>query len=107
MSFKVKGFDKLEKQLKQMEKAAKDLEKEKYIPFENLFTKSFMLKYTNFTTFDELLEDGNFVVNSEEDFKAIPDDEFDKHIAATTRFSKWEDMLNHATEIYVSKKLGL
>lgn len=107
MSFKIEGFDKLQKQLKKMEKGARELEKNNQIPFDDLFTISFMSKYTNFSSFDELLEAGNFIVNSQEDFEAIPDAEFDMHISTNTSFKKWEDMLAKATEIYVAKKLGL
>lgn len=107
MSFKIEGLDKLQKQLKQMEKGAKELEKNNQIPFSDLFTHSFMLKHTNFSSFDELLEAGNFIVNSQEDFEAIPNAEFDVHISANTSFKKWEDMLSKATEIYITKKLGL
>lgn len=106
MSFKITGLDKLQKQLKRMEKGAKELERNNQVPFDELFTRSFMLKYSNFSTFDELLEAGNFIVNSQEDFEAIPDEDFDKHVAATTRFQCWENMLSKATEIYAMKKLG-
>lgn len=105
-SLDITGFDDLEKQLKQMQRAAKELEGTHEISFEKLFTKSFMKKYTNYSTFDELLDAGNFVVNSQEDLEAIPPDEFDKHISQCTRFDTWEDMLGEATQFFVSIKLG-
>ena len=40
-SFKITGFDKLEKQLRQMEKGAKELSQTKHISFEELFPASF------------------------------------------------------------------
>ncbi len=80
MSFKIDGLDKLQKQLKQMEKNAKELDKTTSVPFDELFTPSFMRKHSAFTTFDELLAAGNFSVDSQEDFEAIPDDVFDNHI---------------------------
>ena len=106
-SFKTTGFGKLEKQLKQMEKGAKELSKTKQVSFGELFTTSFMRKYTSFSTLDELFAAGGFNVESQEDFEAIPDDEFDKHIASSTKFKNWEDMLGEATSQYVTKKLGL
>ena len=105
-SFKITGFDKLEKQLRQMEKGAKELSQTKRISFEELFPASFMQKYTSFSSMDELLDAGGFKVESQEDFEAIPDIEFDKHIAANTRFKSWEDMLDEATSQYAAKKLG-
>lgn len=105
-SFKITGLDKLEKQLKQMEKGAKELSKTKHVSFGELFPASFMRKYTSFSSMDELLDAGGFKVESQEDFEAITDEEFDKHIAKNTRFKSWEDMLGEATSQYATKKLG-
>lgn len=105
-SFKITGLDKLEKQLKQMEKGAKELSKTSHVSFEELFPVSFMRKYTSFSSMDELLDAGGFKVESQEDFEAIPDIEFDKHIRENTRFKSWEDMLGEATSQYAAKKLG-
>ena len=105
-SFKITGLDKLEKQLKKMEKGAKELSQTKKVPFSELFPTSFMQKYTSFSSMNELLEAGGFHIESEEDFKAIPDDAFDKHIATTTNFKNWEDMLREASSQYAAKKLG-
>lgn len=104
---KIKGLDKLEKQLKQMEKGAKELGRTKHVSFGELFTTSFMRKYTSFSSMDELLAAGGYNIESQEDFEAIPDTEFDKHIAATTKFRNWEEMLSEATTQYVTRKLGL
>ena len=41
---KITGLDKLQKQLKQMEKGAKELERTKQVSFTELFTPSFMRK---------------------------------------------------------------
>lgn len=105
-SMKFDGFDGLKKQLEQMQRAAQELDGTHEIPFSELFTPAFMHKYTIFSSFDELLEAGNFHAETSEEFEAIPDEPFDKHIAATTRFATWEDMLEKATELYVTKKLG-
>lgn len=106
MSFKMKGLDKLQKQLKDMEKAAKELENTKTVAFDDLFISTFMRKYTNFSSFDEFLKNGNFTVNSQEDFESIPDAEMDDHVSKTTKFSSWQNMLNKAVEEYTAKKLG-
>ncbi|WP_331463459.1 MULTISPECIES: hypothetical protein [Lachnospiraceae] len=106
MKMKIKGLDELEKQLKQMEKGAKELDGTHSVPFGELFTPSFMKKYTSFSSMDELLNAGGFKVESQEDFKNIPEDEFDKHIATSTNFSTWKDMLGKASQQYAAKKLG-
>lgn len=106
MSFKIKGMKELQKELKGMQKAAKDLEKEKHVSLDALFTKEFMTKNTPFKSFDAFLESGNFIVNSTEDFEAIPNEDMDKHVANTTRFNSWDDMLGEAGSEYAAKKLG-
>ena len=105
-SFKIKGLDKLEKQLKQMEQDAKELSKTKHVSFGELFPASFMRKYTSYSSMNELFDAGGFKVESKKDFEAIPDVEFDKHIAKSTRFKSWKDMLGEATSQYTAKKLG-
>lgn len=105
-SMKITGLDKLEKQLKQMQKSAKELSQTKQVSFDELFPTSFMQKYTSFSSMDELLAAGDFKVETQEDFESIPDDEFDKHIISTTKFNSWENMLGEATSQYAAKKLG-
>ena len=105
-NFKMKGLDKLQKQLKTMEHAAKDLERGKEVSFEDLFTQSFMSKNTQFNSFDDLLKSGNFIVESQKDFEAIPDDEMDNHVVNTTNFANWKEMLDTAASEYAIKKLG-
>lgn len=101
-----KGLDDLINKLDQTAKAAEELYGEHEVSFDELFTKSFMRKYTKFSTFDELLQAGNFTVNSQKDFEDISDDDLDDHVAKTTKFSSWEDMLGKASEIYTVNKLG-
>lgn len=106
MSFKITGLNELQKELKQMKKATKELEQTKQVSFDNLFTTSFMQKYTSFSSIDEFLNAGGFTAQTQEDFEAIPEKELDKYISNTTNFKNWEDMLGEATEQYVLKKLG-
>jgi len=103
---KIKGFDKLQKELKQLQKNAKKLSGTHSVPLTDLFTASFMRKYTQFDSFEDFLSSGGFEVNSQEDFEAIPDEVMNAHVAKTTHFQTWEDMLNKAAEVYFAKKLG-
>ena len=105
-SFKIQGFDKLEKELKQLQKNAKKLSNTKQVSFKELFPNSFMKKYTSFSSMEELLDKSGFDVKSTEDFKAIPEDLFDKYISSNTKFKSWEEMLEKATSQYSIKKLG-
>ena len=75
------------------------------VSFTDLFNKSFMTKFSKFSSFEELLEASNFVVNSPEDFKAIPKDKFNSHVKAFTKFSTWEEMYSKAGELWTSSQL--
>lgn len=104
--FEMNGLDKLQKDLKNMEKAAKELEGTQTVPFSVLFNDSFMLKYTKFNNLDELFENSAFEVETDEDFAKIPDLEWDNYIKEVTNFDNWEEMMSKAAEIYTLKKLG-
>ncbi|MGB4660174.1 MAG: hypothetical protein WBI07_13415 [Mobilitalea sp.] len=104
MSFEIKGFDELSKSLKSLEKKVKSLDGSE-IPFDDLFNKNFLNKYTSVSTFDEFLIQGNFIVDSKEDFEAIPDKEFDEYVAKVTKFKNWDAMFSKATDTYLDKLL--
>lgn len=107
MGVKITGLNKLKKQVKQMERGAKELKNTKSVSFDELFTTSFMSKYTTFSSFNDLLLAGNFKVESNDDFEEIPENELDIHVSNTTKFDNWEEMLGTATEEFAFKKLGL
>jgi hypothetical protein len=104
-TFEFKGFDEIENKLKKWKQRAEELSYEK-IPFSDLFNALFMGKYTNFSSFNQFLNAGGFAAETDEEFKAIPDDEFDLHISKTTKFDCWGDMQSKAAEIYAIKKLN-
>jgi hypothetical protein len=79
--------------------------KGKEVSYSELFNSDFMKQYTNFSSFGELLEAGNFIVKTREDFRAIPDDEFDEHIAKTTKFKDWSEMKQQASYEYIKSNI--
>lgn len=105
-SFRVKGLDQIQKNLQKLEKSAKELENNKELSFDTIFNENFMKQNTNFNNISELITAGGFTVNSQQDFEAIPEDKFDIHIQATTKFASWQEMLGKATEQHIFKKLG-
>lgn len=104
--FEVDGFDDLQKELKRMQRNVEELAETKEISFGKLFNKKFMAKHTRFRDIDELFKAGGFKVESEDDFDKISEEKLDNHIAATTEFSSWEEMMYEAYEEYASKKLN-
>lgn len=107
MEIKISGLDKLEKDLKEIQKKARNLQGEHQVSFGELFTDAFMKKYSNFLSFEEFLQSSGFKVETAEDFEAIPDDEFDKYVKENTKFTCWQDMLHKATSEYALTQLGL
>lgn len=103
LQVKVSGLNELENQLKQMEKGSKELSQTTQLSFEELFPCSFMKKYTSFSSMEELVNAGF----GDLDFESIPDDEFDSHISASTKFNSWDEMLGEAASQYAMRKLGL
>jgi len=106
-SFTVDGLEELQKQFNEMEEDAKKAAQRQEVPFSDLFTPAFMLKNTQFSTFDELMDAGGFHAETSEEFDAIPEETLDSHISSTTKFKSWEDMLDEATEQYLVKKLDV
>lgn len=74
------------------------------LSFRKLFTKSFMTKYTNCSTIDEFLKDGNFIINSRKDINPIRRD-LNSYVRRTTRFPCWQDMVYKAGEEFIIKIL--
>lgn len=104
--FKIDGLDKLQRDLKRMEQNARKLNGKHSIPFDKLFTKSFMKKYTRYSSIDDLLEAGGFQAKDDKEFDAIPTKELNAHIAKVTKFKSWEDMLDEAVQQYIDDQFG-
>lgn len=100
------GLDSLQRELEKLAQSASELNGEMEVPFSELFSQSFMLEYTDFSSIDALLEAGGFHAETDEEFEAIPESELDVHIAKVTRFGSWEEMLGEATEQYFIGRLG-
>lgn len=105
-SIKITGATILQKLINRLEKITVELSQPKAITLSELFTTSFMQEYTIFSSFDGLLAAGGFKVRSQEEFENIPDDVFDQHIAATTKFKNWSEMFDEAAIQYALIVLG-
>ena len=103
---KIDGLDDLQRELNRMQKNARELNGKHEIPFNQLFDRAFMRRYTRFASLDELLEAGGFHARTNDEFEAIPEKELDAYISKCTNFKSWEAMLQEATDQYVLSKLG-
>jgi hypothetical protein len=100
MDIEIEGLDALQEQLEQLA----DLEGG--VPMTEIFTPEFMMMYTEFDSFDEMLESSPWSVESQEDFEEIPEDDFDEYVDENTEFPSWEVMYQTGAERYFERKLG-
>lgn len=107
MTFKITGLKEFQKQLENLERKTEALNREHEVSFAELFTASFMVRNTNFDSMEALIEAGGFNVETADDFEAIPDQERDEHLAKTTRFANWQEMMDEASSEWVKKQLGI
>jgi hypothetical protein len=103
---KVKGLDDFSKKLDDLARKADELDGEHNIPLNELLTPTFLSGHTRFSSVDEMIEASGFKVDSQEDFAAIPDAEWDEFIRSVSSFSNWQEMLSAATQEWAAKKLG-
>lgn len=104
---KVTGFGELQKKLKKMADGARELDGQHQVSVVELLTESFLAKHSSFSSAQELFDSSGFKVESAEDFKAIPDAEWDAYIASVSDFKSWSEMLQSATVEYAKRKMGL
>ncbi len=100
MEINMDGFDELRKKIE-------ELEGENRVPVNELLTSAFMKRWTDFSAFDQMVEESPFAVETAEDFESIPDDEWDEYVDQTTRFESWQEMINRAAAEYTKRKLDL
>ena len=100
------GIDEIQRNLDQLQKNVEKLKDEK-VTYNELFPSSFLERYTNFISFDDMLAKSGFKIETMEDFANIPAVEWDAFIALNTRFANWEVMQQKAYEEHVQQKLGI
>ena len=107
MSLKIQGLKELEKKLGDLSRKAESIDGTNQVPVPELLTPTFLESCSNYRNADEFFEASGFEVNSEEDFAAIPDDQWDNFISRHTSFPDWQSMLGAAAKEWAKQKLGL
>jgi hypothetical protein len=103
--FEIRGLDEAMRQLKRLEDNTRALSGRHDIRSSDLFPPAFMRQYTKVASFEALLEASGLKVESQIDFEAIPDAEWEKAIQAHTSFSSWREMQEKAGVEYAERKL--
>jgi hypothetical protein len=98
--FDLSGLDELQQRVRRLD-GPHD------VPLNELLNPEFMLKYTHFSSFQDMLDHGGYSVKTPEDFKAIPDAPWDAFISANSTFASWHEMRKAATVEWTKRQLGL
>lgn len=103
---KITGLDEAQRKLNDFARRAESLAGTRNVPLPELLTPDFLRRCSKFHSADEMFEASGFKIDSMEDFKAIPDAEWDQFIHTNTSFSTWEAMLREAGGAWAKKQLG-
>ena len=104
---KITGLKELQTRMDKLSKDVQALDGSHAIPLPELLTPQFLQKHTQVAPHSELMEKSGFKVESADDFKAIPDDEWDAYIRSISSFKNWQSMLSEAGKAWAMKKLNL
>jgi len=78
---------------------------ENEIQFTELFPEEFMRLYTEFDSMDTFLNASKWDVETQEDFREIPDEPFDEYVDEHTDFPNWEVMHQTASQRFLERRL--
>jgi hypothetical protein len=106
MSFEIKGLKEAQDRLKKLADDAEELDGQS-VPLSEVLTDEFVHTNSPFDSLDNLIKASGYTVESQEDFEAIPDEEWDRFISDNTSFDSWQEMIDSAGAIYAKNKLGL
>lgn len=107
MDFEIKGLEELARKCDDLAERAKRLDGSHNIPIPELLTPSFLAGCSQFASVDEMFQASGFKIESAEDFKAIPESEWDAFIKNHTSFDGRRQMLEAAGAAWSQKQLGL
>lgn len=106
-TLRITGFDEIQDSIKDSLQALEKFSDPVEVNMAEILTPEFLQATSSVSSFDELLDKSGFKVETQEDFVAIPDEEFDQYIRSISSFNSWSDMLDCASEKYMIEQLGL
>lgn len=107
MSVKITGLKDLEAKMKDLGTRAENLDGTHKVPLTELITSSFIQSCSRFSSVEELFKASGFKIDSAEDFKALPDGQWDDFISHNTNYDSWDEILSEAVKIWTKNQLGL
>ena len=107
MSVEVTGLKELERKLKDIGDRAQKLQGTTNVPLSELLTAEFLKTYSRFNSLTEMFNASGFVITNADDFKTVPDDQWDEFIKQNTSFADWNELLAAAAKVWTKDQLGL
>ena len=107
MNITVKSSGNLKKKLNELRDNATALEGQHQIELRDMLTPAFVAGCSSYASLEGLFAASPFTINTLDDFKGIPDAEWDTFISSHTSFATWEEMQRGALREYVRGKLGV
>ncbi|MCD9217872.1 hypothetical protein LUB13_00315 [Lactobacillus delbrueckii subsp. lactis] len=101
MSFEINGLSEFQKKIEKLEQLSK---KEHSVSLVELFTDTFMTSNTSFDNCDDFFK--SIGIDTEEQLKAMPEEQMDEFVAKNTSFSSWQEMLATASSEYALHQAG-
>ena len=71
------------------------------VPLDELLNSNFMRKYTQFQTAQDFADTSSFDFSN---IESIDSNDLDKFVSAHTKFTSWQEMLNHAAAEWIQKQ---
>jgi hypothetical protein len=104
MTFKIDGFDDLNKQLKNI---SKQVAKESQYSGElsEILNDDFINRNTNYNSYQEFMQSLPIDISKEDNLQFIENDLLDTHICDQTKHSSWNRFINAAAEEFMAKRL--
>jgi hypothetical protein len=106
MNITVKSSGNFEKKIGELKERAAALHGKQQVPLRDLLSPAFVAGCSSYPSLDDLFAASPFTINTPDDFKAIPDAEWDNFIHTHTSFANWEEMQRGAMREYIRGKLG-
>lgn len=106
MSFKIKGMDKFEREIKQLSKNAQAVSGTHKYSFDEIFSEKFMCENSNFSSIEDFLKSSPENISTAEELEKADETILDIFVSNQTKFSSWKEMMSAAAKILIMKKLG-
>ena len=107
LDFEISGLDEVRRSLDELEHRMEGISGEHEVAISELFPPEFMATHTEFDSLEGMFSASGFRVETAEDFKRIPDEQWDNFVRSHTEFANWREMLSAGSEEWAARKLGL